>query len=185
MVSRPGIVPMLLLAWLWGCGSSNSGIPDILGSVCWPGESELRPVELSSGFFLPDPTDDCPNQLVVVVTNVDTDCEDLADGVVDAGGFPKTNLILVIKDNVEGTYQLTADPEALGQVFSGSLDRIEEDDSWQNLGIVAGTLEILHAGEAELMLRLDVELVDQASLENPAGHLSGRISARACSATEI
>lgn len=165
----------LVVFVLSGCAAD--GDTRISGNIKLPDNGPSTKITLSKAFFWPDPTDQLPNRVLVLATNVDTPCEDPADGLIDGGGFPKKNLVLFLSDRVIGTYDAVVEPKDTGKFFGGGLAFIESEHSYKELDILSGSFELFFITEAEMEGWIDVDL---AGNQDGSGHLSGTVSASTC-----
>lgn len=163
-----------------GCGQQSNS-PAVSGGVTWPDEDVPEQVGLSTAFFIAQPTDASPNLLKVIVTGADTTCDDAVDGRIDSGDWPIVQLVFVMTDNVQGTYDILFDATADELQFGGALIYMGEDMTWRQLSILSGTLEISGVSETQLDAWIEVNLGDSTSSEDIVGQLSGSFSATFCS----
>jgi hypothetical protein len=179
-MTRFGLAALVMLAVTGGCGGGGAHDHRVGGTVWWSPEAAPERVDLETAFFFPDPQPGLPGQILVMVTNVETTCEDAADWVIDGGGWPKSVLVLVVTGSAPGEHTLLGLGGDPAREFGGSLDRLEEDGAWQCLGIGQGTLRVETTDDARWEAEIAVGLIDSGLDRAPAGDLSGWIRATTC-----
>jgi hypothetical protein len=158
------------------CGDSEPG--PVNGTVSWTANGGQERIDLLSAVFFEFPEPGAPNQLLLTVSSVKTDCDDARDGIIDNGGWPKRLLVLMTSDKVPGTYE-AAITGAEGLTFAGELGSLGEQGEYDDLMVVSGTIQVDSIDASEMKASLDIALGDATDVP-ASGQLSGSFTAMNC-----